>query len=145
MTWLPDEPLRGDGDTGIDYFRVIRRYAEERFQALARKVIFNLQRTPTPGWFGDGQGFKSAWDEFCWCCQKGYDFTPPAHAYQDHVEGLAAGAVKSLSDAEAILLTCAASHELTEGAWRDDRELQRVVCALVGERAGRRNLDRFEG
>jgi hypothetical protein len=145
MTWLPDDPLRGDGDTQINYFRVIRRYAEERFQALAREVIFRLQRTPAPGWFGDGQGFKSAWDEFCWLCQKGYDFTPPAYAYQDHVKGLAAGAVMSLSNAEAILLTCAASDELTDDPCRDDRELQRVVCALVGEMAGQRNVDRFAG
>jgi fructosamine-3-kinase len=41
------------------------RYGWERFAALARKVIYRLQRLDASGICGDDHQHKTLWDEFC--------------------------------------------------------------------------------
>ena len=49
----------------------IELFAVPKFYALARKVIFRLQRTQRTGFYSDYYEFKSAWDEYCFDSQNG--------------------------------------------------------------------------
>jgi hypothetical protein len=51
--------------TGNAMQRAVWRYGWERFAALARKVIYRLQRLDASGIFGDDHQHKTLWDEFC--------------------------------------------------------------------------------
>jgi hypothetical protein len=49
----------------------IEDYAYPRYYALARSVIFRLQRTERPCFYSEHYEYKSAWDEYCHDLQNG--------------------------------------------------------------------------
>lgn len=48
----------------------IRTFGRFEIQALARKLIYQLQRFPASGIFEE-RGFRTLWDEFCFNSQEG--------------------------------------------------------------------------
>ena len=50
--------------------KAVRTFGRFEIQALARKLIHQLQRFPASGIFEE-RGFKTLWDEFCYNSQEG--------------------------------------------------------------------------
>ena len=50
--------------------KAVRTFGRFEIQALARKLIYQLQRFPASGIFEE-RGFKTLWDEFCFNSQEG--------------------------------------------------------------------------
>ncbi len=55
--------------------KAVRAFARFEIKALARKMIYQLQRFPASGLF-EVRGFKTLWDAFCysrWVCERHLD------------------------------------------------------------------------
>lgn len=51
--------------------KAVLTYGQVEFEALARRVIYHLQRMPASGIFGDDFRYRSIWDEWCHEVQEG--------------------------------------------------------------------------
>lgn len=142
MTSGAEDRHTEDGDGDIDYYRVIYVFARERFNALARKVIFRLQRRRRVGLFDDYR-LKTVWDEYCWHCQHGSNDDDIAFGLDRFLAEWSEDVVGQLSNAEATLLSCVAS-EAQGAAARADHDLIREIEDYVRRAAMRRDMERFE-
>jgi hypothetical protein len=120
-------------------------FGHERFAALARRVLWRLQRIDATGIYGDDRSRKSLWDEFCYQTQEGPDVLEGL--WDTVIEPLCEEIVGALSKAERRLLFFASS----EGAsWEDDGSAQApldhgaLICEVreaLAELAADREMD----
>lgn len=106
--------MSGDLDPAL--WKAAWRFSDTRIQALARKVIYAMQRMPASGIFGDDYRFKTVWDEYCREVQEGPHPMLEA-AFGQTVDPMIAWHIDQLDPAERQLLETA----LAEGAeeWGD--------------------------
>ena len=89
------------------------RFSETRIQALARKVIYAMQRMPASGVFGDDYRFKSVWDEYCREVREG-PHPMLEVAFDQTVDPMIAWQVDQLDPAERQLLEIAVAESPEE-------------------------------
>jgi hypothetical protein len=91
----------------------IQSFAVPKFYALARKVIFRLQRAQRPCFYSEHYEYKSAWDEYCHDWQNGDgDFESAWDLLVDPILKDVAGRVAS---EDTLLLTLQAYEDLEIG------------------------------
>ena len=125
----------------------ILEFANERYSALTRKVVVQLQRIKANGVYGDDYRHKTLWDEYCHEVQEGpYDLLDDAW---DKTLGPVLGAiVGAIPRHEAALLTIGAIWDLDEdyetapGVMPD--LIQRNLQQMVSKLAGTRDMSRFD-
>ena len=138
--------LMTDADLGVDYFHPIQRFATDRIEALAKRVIIRLQRMDASGIFdGESNRLKSVWDEWCWY-QTNYDNDTYmlSYGFEETLDDMISGTVSEIPQSEAVLLSCAVCENQEHMPARSDDEICAVVRDVVTEAASRRSLDRFE-
>lgn len=141
----------------MELWPTIRAYGRERFSAMARKVIYSLQRMPATGIYGDGDyDYRTVWDEYCHEIQYGphgiLDW-----AWNSVIDPETKHVIEKIPPTERPLLELAIGYWLFEPNQEDDlmagksidvpvgdEELQEAVVEVVKEMAIRRNLERFE-
>jgi hypothetical protein len=90
-------------------------FAESRYAALARKVIFRLQRIEASGIYGDDDQHRTLWDEYCHEVQNGpYDMLEGA--WRATVDPIFLNVIEAVPHQEAALLTVGAM-------WNLDRDV----------------------
>lgn len=137
--------LLGSEDKDRSYFAAIETYADERFQQLARMVVARLQKRKASRALDDRmQGAKTLWDEICWFLKEGYVDSMLEYETLHDCDLLCHTVIRKISDAEAVLLSCAASEDQQWMPARDDNELERVLRAYVREHAFARDMSKFE-
>ncbi|WP_425040855.1 hypothetical protein [Primorskyibacter sp. S187A] len=138
--------LMAEADPEVDYFHPIQRFAAERIEALAKRVIIRLQRLDASGIFeGEAQGIKTVWDEWCWYQEK-YDSDTGmlSWAAEEILDGMIAGTVSVLPHSEAVLISCGVCEDQAHMPARSDDDICAVVREVVTEAASKRSMDRFE-
>jgi hypothetical protein len=128
----------------------VLEFAATRFQTLARKVVFRLQRNAATGIYGDDYQHKTMWDEYCHEIQNGpYDLLESP--WNTTIDSICDSVVKAVPSSEAALLTIRAMWDLD----REDEGHSTTVlvapdlirCNLrqaVIELAAARNIWRFD-
>jgi hypothetical protein len=61
----------GERNLEMVYWRGILNFSLDRFAALARKAVHQMQRIDASGIFGDDYRHKTLWNEFCHVIQTG--------------------------------------------------------------------------
>jgi hypothetical protein len=132
---------------GIAMERAVWRYGWERFTALARKVIYRLQRVDASGIYGDEYRHKTLWDEFCHEVQEG-PHDQLDSAWHMTLRPFLEAAITPLSANEKMVLFFATDE--ADGLDEDMGE-PFVTDALIAEvmkelarLAGERNLNQFD-
>ncbi len=125
----------------------ILEFANERYSALTRKVVFHLQRIKASGVYGDDYRHKSLWDEYCHEVQEGpYDLLD--NAWDRTLTPALSAIVDAIPRYEAALLTIGAIWDLDE-----EYELAPVIMPdlirrnleqMVSKLAGARDMSRFD-
>lgn len=134
---------------GTGMKRAVLRYGWERFAALARKVIFRLQRLDASGIYGDDYQHKTLWDEFCHEVQWRPDDDQIESAWGVTIRPFLEAVIAPLSDNEKMVLFFATDEadeldeDIVEPVISDDALLRGVLSELQSL-AGKRNLDRFD-
>ena len=124
--------------------KTVRAFARFEIQALARKLIYQLQRLPASGIFGV-RGFKTLWDEFCYDSQKGPFDDQIARAWKHTLDGFLTEVSGRIPGHIAPLLSNYAAWELDEVAAGDWTEsIKKALRAQLTVYANNRSLDRFE-
>jgi hypothetical protein len=124
------------------------RYSWQRFEALARKVIYKLQRLDASGIYGD-YNYKTLWDEYCHEIQQGPHDSMLSNAWSATLRPILDEVIGSLSVEEKALLFFATDraddfdHETERNAPIDDDALAEQLLTTLAEMAGRRSLERF--
>lgn len=128
--------------------KVVRNWAEEELERLARKVVYHMQRQSASGIWGDDYAYKSLWDEFCHEVQEGPTSLLESAWDQTLHDSLEAIQLR-LPRETMTLLSAFAAWELDEpdaaeiigSIWPDG--LARVLKHRVSALAASRDLDRF--
>ncbi|MBD9371345.1 hypothetical protein IB238_01660 [Rhizobium sp. ARZ01] len=122
----------------------LRRLAAEYNQRAAGRIIHALQRRHASGVFGDYE-HKSLWDELCHDAQNGpyFDDDEP---WDSILEPLLQKEVGRLTAAEVEALWLAAIPDVDDltTAPRDAGVIKEEFRSALMQRAGERNLERFE-
>ncbi|WP_206478004.1 hypothetical protein [Halomonas sp. KRD171] len=131
----------------VDYFEPITAFAEKRLEALAKRVIYGMQRMPASGMFEyTAKPLKSFWDEWCWYQAKyDNDCGSLSSAFELTLESMISVTVRELPNEEAVLISCAVCEDQQNMPARSDDEICNSVRDVVTEAAGSRSLARFEG
>ncbi|MGZ2258873.1 hypothetical protein [Roseobacter sp. A03A-229] len=138
--------LMAEADPAVDYFDPIQRFAAERIEALAKRVIIRLQRLPAVGMFEDtAEPLKTVWDEWCWYQAK-YDSDTGMLSYgsEETLDGMIECTVDELPHPEAVLISCGVCEDQGHMPARSDDDICTVVREVVTEAASKRSMDRFE-
>ncbi|MBB3133873.1 hypothetical protein FHS26_001586 [Rhizobium pisi] len=121
------------------------RLAAEYNQRAAGRIIHALQRRHASGVFGDDYEHKSLWDELCHDAQSGphFDDDEPLDSILD---ALLQKEVERLTAAEFEALWLAAIVDVDDliTAPRDAGVIKEEFRSALLQRAGERNLERFE-
>ena len=132
-----------DDDVETIYRRALSNYAELRMPALARKVIYCLQRQKASGIFGDDYSHKTLWDELSHNIQSGsYD-----DGIDDALDEIAAQAIAGVTEkvaAEELTLFGLANPDYEPDGGGIAHYAGKSIERAVVELAGARNLDRFD-
>lgn len=138
--------LMAEADPEVDYFHPIQRFAAERVEALAKRVIIRLQRMPAVGMFDDtAEPLKTVWDEWCWYQAKyDNDIEGLSWGFEETLNGMIEGTVDELSHSEGILISCGVCEDQDHMPARSDADICTVVREVVTEAASKRSMDRFE-
>jgi hypothetical protein len=125
----------------------ILQFANERYSALTRKAVFQLQRIKASGVYGDDYRHKTLWDEYCHEVQEGpYDLLDDA--WDKTLGPVLRAIVGAIPRHEAALLTIGAIWDLDEdyetapGVMPD--LIQRNLQQMVSKMAGTRDMSRFD-
>jgi hypothetical protein len=124
--------------------KAVRTFARFEIQALARKLIYQLQRFPASGIFEDRR-FKTLWDEFCYNSQEGPFDLPDvgeisiARAWKQTLDGFLEELLGRIPAHIAPLLSNYAVWELdgtVAGVWTDGIKeiLQNQLTAYAADR-----------
>jgi hypothetical protein len=99
--------------------KAIRTFGRVEIQALARKIIYQLQRFPGSGIFEE-RGFKTLWDEFCYVSQVGPIDLPEVgeHGWEQTLDGFLDELVARIPTHKAPLLSTYAAWQL-DGTFAD--------------------------
>jgi hypothetical protein len=79
-------------------------FAQARYSALARKLVFQLQRIKASGVYGDDYRHKTLWDEYCHEVQEG-PYNLLDHAWDRTLTPALSAIVDAIPRYEAALLT----------------------------------------
>lgn len=125
----------------------ILEFANERYSALARRAVFQLQRIKASGVYGDDYRHKTLWDEYCHEVQEGpYDLLD--NAWDRTLTPALSAIVDAIPRYEAALLTIGAIWDLDEeyesapGIMPD--LIRRNLEQMVSKLAGARDMSRFD-
>ncbi|MBB4183918.1 hypothetical protein GGE07_000531 [Sinorhizobium terangae] len=120
------------------------RLAAEYNQRAAGRIIHVLQRRQASGVFGGDYDHKSLWDELCHDAQNGPHFDDDP--WGGMLDALLQKEVKRLTAAEFDALWLAALPDVGDlrTASRDVGVIKEEFRAALLQRAGERNLERFE-
>ncbi|WP_104664741.1 hypothetical protein [Ensifer adhaerens] len=121
------------------------RLAAEYNQRAAQRIIHALQRRPSSGIFGDDYNHKSLWDEFCHDAQNGPHFDD-GDPWDSILDAFLLKEVERLTAAEFEALWLAAIPDVDDlsTACRDAGVIKEEFRSALLQRAGERNLERFE-
>jgi hypothetical protein len=99
--------------------KAVRTFGRFEIQALARKLIYQLQRFPASGIFEE-RGFKTLWDEFCFNSQEGPFDLPEvgARGWDQTLDGFLDELVARIPAHKAPLLSTYAAWQL-DGTYAD--------------------------
>jgi hypothetical protein len=122
-------------------------FSEERYAALVRKVMFQLQRAVATGIYGDNYEYNSLWDEFCHEMQNGPHEWPEG-AWKATIDPFIQVVVDAVPRHEAVLLTIGAIWNLDEDIEVDaDAPFPAVICRNLEQEvvkaARARDISRF--
>lgn len=125
----------------------ILEFANERYSALTRRAVFQLQRIKASGVYGDDYRHKTLWDEYCHEVQEGpYDLLD--NAWDRTLTPALSAIVDAIPRYEAALLTIGAIWDLDEeyesapGIMPD--LIRRNLEQMVSKLAGARDMSRFD-
>jgi hypothetical protein len=124
-------------------------FAAAAYLALARKVIFRLQRIKASGIYGDDYQHKTMWDEYCHEVQEGpHDLLQSA--WDDTVDSIIESVIEAIPRHEAVLLTIRAvcdqdrEDEMQLGTQVAPDLMRNSLRQAVDEMAGARHMSRFD-
>jgi hypothetical protein len=129
--------------------RAVSQFAVKRFEALARKVVYRLQRFPATGIYHRDPPDRTLWDEYCHEGQVGND--PQIEwAWESSLPGFYRDIVESVPAEEGCLLSIWSDRASYVDADREESTFvdqdyigERVVQALAGL-AGARDMSKFD-
>jgi hypothetical protein len=148
----PDDNPMDDERLPADCFqcsitKAVRGVGRQRLDALARKIVFVLQRSKASNIYGDDYNFNTLWDEYCLEIHQGP--TPIVSAMWDMtLEPYLARLADNLSADEGLLLSVAAAWEFCDyhpdnNPGYDPALIRRGIRSRLDEIADRRSLDRL--
>ncbi|QRM42818.1 hypothetical protein [Rhizobium sp. BG4] len=121
------------------------RLAAEYNQRAAGRIVHALQRQHASGVFGGDYDHKSLWDELCHDAQNGPHFEDD-EPWDSILAPLLQKEVERLTAAEFEVLWLAAIPDVDDlaTAFRDAGVIKEEFRSALLQRAGERNLERFE-
>jgi hypothetical protein len=133
---------------GCPTHEAVLNFASTAYLALARKVVFRLQRLTASGIYGDDYQHKTIWDEFCREVQNG-PYGLLESAWEATVDPILESITRNVPSEEAALLTIGAGWELG----REDEVglasanpfiIHQNLWRVVVEIASTRDMSRFD-
>jgi len=123
------------------------RFSVYRFSKLTGKVVYQLQRCPASGIYGESYTFKSMWDEYCHEIQN----VPSdlSEVWISSIEPFVEGAVSDLAKEERDLLQNFAGHyfgdtgAVEEDDIIDEQAISAEIWLNVISMAEKRSLRKF--
>lgn len=141
-----------DCDANCATLDAVMKYTSAKIDALARKVVWRLQRIRANGVYGDDRRHRTLWDEYCHEVQHGpYELL--GKAWEHTVTTVLDDAVDLVPDYELVLLTVGAGWviEGQELSLNDQGNIapchdlvRRYLSDAVRSLAGARDMSRFE-
>lgn len=121
--------------------KAVLTYGQVEFEALARRVIHQLQRMPASGIFGDDFRYRSIWDEWCHEVQEG-PHEALEYAWDVTINPFLVAALEELPGHVETLLTVYATGQVPGMQFSfQNEDLQEVLRETLGQMAMQRELD----
>lgn len=140
-----DDGLDAGHESDYVLARAARAWGRQALAGRARRLIYRLQRLPATGIYGNDEGLRTVWDEYCFEVRNG-----PTYGLEWAWQSLIGPHVTALGspgdDALGVVLSAAAAFELADPAFDHDPGhypdlIEKGIMSILNGMAAERRLN----